>query len=295
MTASNPFYTGAAAPNTQTQGAGPFYTNPNGTPSQYNPANNYGDSGMSYADYTAKYGTPAQQASAGSAAGAAANAAGIAAANNPAVNPTLPNTTVGQTPGSTPPLQGPGYGETEFAAHGNDLMGGTNSQALFNEGDAGSNPFYDDAINKTNEAINNQEWARGEWNGGGALAAIGSADANLRGQQALGLTNLANQADSANEGAYTSTMNAANGAETETNNRVSGGVTANMNLSNDQANLVDNFYQMAENGQLTTGMASIEAQLAASGVDAATAQALTNDILQAGGIAAKVSGGSGGK
>lgn len=322
MTASNPFYTPPS--NTQTQPTNGFYTTPTNTNpwataagatttpppltsafaiSNAAPASltgpyanssttdDYGGSGLSSAQYFAKYGNPTQQGDAASAAGAAANAAGISAANNPAVNPTLTNTTVPGAPPSTGPLSGPGYNEQWYAQHGNDNEGPTNSQTLFTEGAAGSNPFYMNAVNQTDKSINAAENARGNWNSSAALGTIGQANADIYGQQAQGLTNLASQADTANTNQFLSNSSASNTAQNSTQNRIGGDITANMNLSSAQAGLVNQFYSQAQSGELTADMASIEAQLQASGVDAATAQAITNDILQAGGIGAKLATG----
>lgn len=205
-----------------------------------------------------------------------------------------PITTTPTSPSTTGVLSGPGYGETEFQQHGNDLLGGkSNSQSIYDQGVSATNPYYQNAVEQTNKAIDLAESARGEGNSGAALAEVGTADANLYGQQALAQQQLAGQADSANTGQYTATMNAAEGAQNATTNRVNSAASAYTNLSNDQANMVDKFYQMAESGQMTGDMASIEAQLAASGVDAATANAIANDLIQVGGIAAKAA--SGGK
>lgn len=239
---------------------------------------NYGGSGMSRSAYYAKYGDPNQQGAGAEAAQHGATTQGNNAAINPAINPALPNTTV---PGAAPTpgmLSGPGYGEQWWQQHGNDLSGKTNSQKLFDEGDAGSNPFYQNAIKTTNDAINLQSAARGEGNSGAALGEIGTADANLLGQQALGLTQLSGQADSANTSQFNAGSGASATAEGLTNARGAGAAAAYTNLSQDQANMVDNFYSMASKGELTADMAGIEAQLAASGVDAATATAIANDL-----------------
>ena len=202
--------------------------------------------------------------------------------------PATPNSPPGT---STPPtpgvLSGPGYDESWFQQHGNDLSGPNNSQSLYNEGVSATNPYYQHAMDVTNQGINLAEAARGEGNSGAALAEIGSADANLSGQQALAQENLAGQADTANTSQFTAGSNAASAAQNATNTRVSGAASAYTNLSNDQANMVDNFFQMAESGQLQTNMAGIEAQLAASGVDAATQQAIINDLSSLAGAAAK--------
>jgi len=209
---------------------------------------------------------------------------------NVAASLRMPDQSTG-TQGSTGPLSGPGYGELWYQQHGNDLNGPTNSQTLFDEGMAGSNPFYQDAIAETNKGINAAENSRGNWNSSAALGSIGMADANLLGQQALGLTTLGGTADTQNTNQYLAESAASNAAQNSTQNRIAGDITANMNLSTAQSNLVDNFSQMAQTGQLTTDMAGIEAQLQASGVDAATAQALANDILTAAGVVTKATAG----
>lgn len=203
-------------------------------------------------------------------------------------NPTSPTPATAATAAATPGvLSGPGYGEAWEAANGNNLSGPSNSQTLYDQGVNATNPYYANAMAVTTAGINSAEAARGEGNSGAALSEIGTADANLSGQQALGQSTLAGQADTANTSQFTAGSNAANNAENQTNNRVSGAASAYTNLSNDQAQMVDNFYQMAETGQMTGDMASIEAQLAASGVDAATAQAITNDLLSVAGTGVK--------
>lgn len=287
-----PSWSHSTAPVTQQPGS---YLQPGGDYGQYDPSNNYGNSGMSYDAYTKMYGTPQQQEGAASAAGAAANAAGTAQANNPAVNPYLSTGATSSGSGTPVPgvLSGPGYGEDWYAQHGNDINQPTNTQNLFDQGVGRTNSIYDNAIDMTNRQINAQTAARGIYDGSAALGSIGLADSNLRAAQVKDYEGLGEAADAANQGAYTAGSNAANAAQNETTNRISTIVGGQANLSKDQADVVSSFYDMAEKGQLTADMASIEAQIQASGVDAATAQALTNDILQAGGIVAKAS--SGGK
>lgn len=207
-----------------------------------------------------------------------------------AATTTPTSTAPGSTPDSAPTpgvLSGPGYGESWYQQNGNNLSGPSNSQSLYDEGVSATNPYYQHAMDVTNQSIDLAEAARGEGNSGAALAEIGNADATLSGQQALAQENLAGQADTSNTSQFTAGSNAANNAETQTNNRVNGAASAYTNLSNDQANMVDNFFQMAESGQLQANMAGIEAQLAASGVDAATQQAIINDLSSLGGAAIK--------
>lgn len=188
-------------------------------------------------------------------------------------------------------LSTPGYGESWYQMYGNDINQPTNTQKLFDQGVGRTNPIYDNAIDMTNRQINAQTAARGIYDSSAALGSIGLADSNLRAAQVKDYEDLGQAADAANQGAYTAGSGAANAAQNQTENRISTIVGGQEKLSADQANVVSNFYDMAQKGQLTADMASIEAQIQASGVDAATAQALTNDILQAGGIVAKASTG----
>jgi hypothetical protein len=200
--------------------------------------------------------------------------------SSPTGAPTAPS-----TPGV---LSGPGYEENWYATHGNDNSGPTNSQKLYDEGASATNPAYQNAMDMANRQINRQEWARGGLNSGAALEAGAMADANLMGTQAIHQGELAGQADTANTTQFNSNSAAAKGAQDATNTRIQTITGGTEKLSADQAHTVDNFYQMAETGQLTADMASIEAQMQAAGVDAATAQALASDItsLAAAGIKA---------
>lgn len=189
-------------------------------------------------------------------------------------------------------LSGPGYGEDWYAQYGNDINQPTNTQKMFDMGPGAMNPMYDNAIDMTNRQINAQTAARGIYDGSAAIGSIGLADAALRGQQLQDYEKLGTTADAANQGAYTAGSNAANAAQNETTSRVNAIVGGQTQLSTAAANTIDNFYQMAESGQLTADMASIEAQIQASGVDAATAQAIANDLtsLAGSGIKAASSG-----
>jgi len=205
-------------------------------------------------------------------------------------------TLYGPQPTQTPQagvLSSPGYGEDWYRMYGNDINQPTNTQKLFDRGMSATDSLYGSATDMTNRSINAATAARGIYDGTAAIGSIGLADADLRAKQVQDYEQLGQAADQANQGAYQAASGAANAAQNQTTSRVQDIVGGQEKLSSDQASTIASFYDLAEKGQLTGDMASIEAKIQASGVDAATAQALTNDLLQIGGIAAKA--GSGGK
>lgn len=185
-------------------------------------------------------------------------------------------------------LSGPGYGEDWYKAHGNDLSGPSNTQTLFNEGMQGLDPYYNYAQTQVDNSINAQAGARGNWDSSATLGAIGTANADLRGQEAMQLETLANQADASALGRYSASSSASSLAQKDLENRVQEVVSGTEKLSQDQANLVMGFYDMAQKGELTADMAAIEAQMKAAGMDAAQIQAEMNLLLTGGGASAKV-------
>lgn len=172
--------TGAGAPGTNPQLAWGSYTNPNGTSSMYDPSNNYADSGMSYQDYTSKYGTPEQQAGAGSAAGAAAWSAGNNQANNPAVNPNLGLPSLTATSGTAP---------TYGTQSGPGIL-----QQWFNERANGTDPGYEYATGRGLTALNNQYDARGAFDSGASEQGDSDYLANMGSQREGQLDTLASGA-----------------------------------------------------------------------------------------------------
>jgi hypothetical protein len=163
----------ALAPASRTAGAtsGTTYSLPNGGTSPYNPVNNYANSGMSQDAYESMYGSPSQQAAAGSAAGAAGNAAGIGESNNPAVNPYLASGTSTPTYGTQ---SGPGI-----------------LQQWFNSMATGTNPAYEYSLGRGETALNNQYAARGGFDSGAALQGQSDLAANLGAQNISNLDTLA--------------------------------------------------------------------------------------------------------
>lgn len=191
-------------------------------------------------------------------------------------NPNASGANIGAATGTPPPpppggypLATPGAAENFYSQHGNDLMDPSASEKLFAEGDAGSNPFYDYAEGRATDSINAAERARGGYNSGAALAEIGNSSAYLRGQQAHELGQLAGQSDTQRLGRYGLTGQMADTAESQQQNRIMGGINAEMGLDSSQAGQVGGFYGTAGGENQQAQMASIEAKLQASGMPAA--------------------------
>lgn len=185
------------------------------------------------------------------------------------------------------PLSGPGYSENYYKQHGNDLMTPSASEKLYAEGDAGSNPYYNYAEQQSTNSINAAERARGGFNSGAALSEIGNASANLRGQQAHELGQLAGQADTAKEGRYGLTGQMADTAQSQEQNRIMGGISAETGLGNAQAGQVGGFYGTAGSENQQAQMAAIESKLQASHMSAAEVKQYMDMITNTAGTVIK--------
>jgi hypothetical protein len=232
-------------------------------------------------------------------AGVLGKRAGMSGGAGNAVGAGNPGTSGGGGAGVGTPsegvLSGPGYNEDWYKAHSTDMNGPSSSTKLFNEGMAGSNPFYDNAIQQADQQINNESANRGGWNSSSTMNTIGLTNANLRGQQAHELGMLAGQADSADTSRFTAGSGASNTAQDSTENRVNSATNGYLNLSKDQASMVQDFYDMAAKGLELTDMAAIEAQMKASGMSAQEIASVTNDLLKVASIGVSASGGGGAK
>lgn len=186
--------------------------------------------------------------------------------------PTSPTTTAPAGPPASGLLSDAGYGEDFYKTHGQDLMGDSNTERLFDQGMAGSNPYYDEAQRVATKTLNDQAAARGGFNSGATLQAIGNSAANLRGQQAAGLTNLAGDADRTKIARYGVTEGFANDAQHDFENRVTGGVDRETGLDTHQADAVNPYYAEGGRENLSAQMAAIEAEYKKGNIDASTRQ-----------------------
>jgi len=182
-------------------------------------------------------------------------------------------------------LSGPGYYEDFYKTHGQDLMGTpTASERLFDQGIGALNPYYDFAEEAAHKSINDAAAARGNFNSSFTLKNLANASANLRGQQAREMGERASAADQGRFGRYGLSSEMADRAQGRTEGRIGQATNAYTGLARDQAGLVRDFYGDAGRGMDQANMAAIEAQLKASGMDAAEIQGIMNFLLSAGGL-----------
>lgn len=186
------------------------------------------------------------------------------------------------------PLSGPGYGEDWYKQYGQDLMNTPSaSEDLYARGVEASNPYYDYAEQQAIKAINDASAARGNFNSSYTLKNIGNTVADIRGQQAKGLTDLAGQADAGKFGRYDRGSSYSGRAQNLMEDRARGGIDAYGDLARSQADMTRGFYGAAGDQYSAANMAAIEAALKASGMDAAEAKAYVDFIGSVGGILAK--------
>lgn len=196
-----------------------------------------------------------------------------------------------KAPGEDPPLAGPGYQEDFYKQHGQDLLNDPSaSEQLFAEGVKGSNPFYDYAQQQTIKAINDQSAARGNFNSSYTMRNIGNAVADLRGQQAHELGQLAGQADSGKFGRYDRSNQYAGDAQDQLQARMNAGVNAYTGLADKQADQVHGFYDSAGKEMSQADMAAIELQLKQAGMTTEEIQSFLSGMSQLGGTAVKAFG-----
>lgn len=174
------------------------------------------------------------------------------------------------------PLADPGYNEDFYKKYGQDLVNTPSaSEDLYAKGAAGSNPFYDYAQQETIKAINDASAARGDFNSSYTMRNIGNAVADLRGQQAHELGQLAGQADSAKLGRYNASEGYSADAQHAMEGRANAGLDRQMSISNNEANQVGGFYGKAGDESQQAEMARIETYLKQAGLSAEeTKQAL---------------------
>lgn len=115
---------------------------------------------------------------------------------------TRPN--VAPPPGLQPPQQpppappgegyGPGFGEQYGKEHIGQYDQPTMLEQFAQQQMDGNNPYYDRMRQQGEDRINQQMAARGHYNSGGALSALGNFDAGLYADQFAGMGQLAGQA-----------------------------------------------------------------------------------------------------
>lgn len=207
---------------------------------------------------------------------------------NPAT-PKLPGQETG--PSMEGPLSGAGYGEDWYKQYGQDLMKTPSaSEDLYARGVEGSNPFYDYAQQQTIKAINDASAARGNFNSSYTMKNIGNAVADLRGQQAHELGQLAGQSDTSRYGRYDRGASYADTAQKLLEDRAQRQIDSRMGLAQGQAGLVGGFYGEAGRESQQAEMARIEAMLKKSGMSLEETKFMMDMIGNIGSTATKVIG-----
>lgn len=186
------------------------------------------------------------------------------------------------------PLADPGYLEDLYKQHGQDLINDPSaSEKLFAEGAAGSNPFYDYAQQQTIKAIDDSSAARGNYNSSYTLHNIGNAVADLRGQQAHELGQLAGQSDTARANRYNDSFNYADRAQGRMEGRARSSIEDQGTIDRGRAGLVNGFYGEAGKESTAAYMAKIEAMLKESGMPLEEQKQILDSILATAGVVTK--------
>lgn len=164
----------------------------------------------------------------------------------------------------------------------------TNQEELYASRRGGYDPAAAYQDSRATRDINNQLAARGGYNSGAGERQIGDYYANANAQRSRDLAGLAGGADSSRLGVDTAYGNAASGASKENSDYYTG--LSDQSLKNAQAksDVSSHFSELGGNAYSQGQLAEIEANLAASGVDAATRKQFMDDLISAAGGAGKL-------
>lgn len=200
-------------------------------------------------------------------------------------------------PGLRPeaPLAGPGYLEDLYKDHGRDLIDNQSaSEDLYSRGVNASNPYYDFAQQQAIKSINDSASASGGFNSSYTQNLIGKTVADIRGQQAHELGQLAGQADENKRGRYDSSFKYAGDAQDQMEDRANMGLDRDIKIAEGRSGLVGGFYGKAGDETQQAIMARIEAELKKSGLTAAEAKQQADQMMAAMEIYSKFYGAGGG-
>lgn len=169
----------------------------------------------------------------------------------------------------------------------------TNQEQLYNERKNGNDPAAAYQDSRAIASINNQLAARGRYNSGPGVRQISDYEANANAQRSQQLAGLAGGADSSRLGVDSAYGSAASGASGEQSKYFGDLTTNSTNLAQAKADTFGHYSDQAGNAYSQGQLAQIEAQLAASGVDAATMHQFMSDMgAVAGGAGNIISAGS---
>jgi hypothetical protein len=202
----------------------------------------------------------------------------------------------GGAAGGAPPegragvLSDPGTGEGWNDKYGKELTETPGyGEDLYKQGIGALNPYYDYASQQAEKSINRGSAARGNFNSSYTMKLLGDTEANLRGQQAKDMAGLAAEADRERLSRYGAGFGAASGAQGLEQDRVTGAVRDAIAMATGRSGLTKDFYGNIQKIDATQ-LAAIEAQLKASGMDAAKVAGIMNTLGQIAGLGVKAYG-----
>jgi hypothetical protein len=210
-------------------------------------------------------------------------------ASGPAAGGGAPGVNTGAPPkGREGVLSGPGTGEDWYKTYGKGLTETPGyGEELYKQGVGALNPYYDNAQKEMVREVNNATAARGGFNSSYAINRIARGTESLRGQQARDMAQMAAEADRERLGRMGAGFGAASGAQGLTDSRVQKAVDDAIRLAGGKAGQVGGFYGNIQHGYDAATMASIEANLKASGMSAAEIQSVVNTLMQGASIGVK--------
>lgn len=188
----------------------------------------------------------------------------------------------------------PGQQQAYFDYMKGQVGGLTNEEQLYNERKSGNDPAAAYQDQRATDQINKQLAARGRFNSGPGVRQVSDYLANANFQRSQQLASLAGGADNSRLGLDNAYNNAASGASGEQSKYFKDLTTGYQNANQSMADTFGHFADEGEQAYRDGQMAKYEAQLAASGVDAATAHQMASDAFGVVGLAVKGKGGGGG-
>lgn len=163
----------------------------------------------------------------------------------------------------------------------------TNQEQLYNERKSGTDPAAAYMDQRGTEQINSQLAARGRFNSGPGVRQVSDYLANANAQRSQQLANLAGGADQSRLGVDTAYGGAATGASNEESKYFGDLTKGYQNADQSMADTYGHYSDLAGQAYSQGQVGKIQAQLAASGVDAETIKAMTDLFLKGGGEAIK--------
>ena len=190
--------------------------------------------------------------------------------------------------GAAPPAPpgegyGPGFGEQYGQSHMGAYDQPTMIEQFAQQQMNGNNPYYDRLRQQADAQLNQQMAARGHYNSGGALAALGNADAALYADQFANMGNLVGQASNMGLNRQQAGFQQASGIQGLQQNRLGQQFNEGAQIANLGAGLYGGFYGQGGQQSGDAAMAGINAGANAAALSAQGQQARQNvglDLLK---------------